>query len=367
MKKVLITGSLGYLGSALLPYLQAKGYQCIGYDTGFFRDALLYEPAPTDTVLKDVRDITEADLEGIDVVVHLAGISNDPLKELDAARVYGPTRVYSLNLAKLCKQKGIKFIFPSSCSVYGIGQSELLTELSPVHPQTPYSLNKLQIEEDLRSISDQNFSPIALRFATVFGPSPRLRFDLVLNMFAGMAVANGQLVLNSDGQAWRPNLYITDFCQAIWRAIELDYHQGELLILNVGDESNNRQVIELAKIVQATVPGCDLKFLSQNPELDQAGLIRDRKVKEVDTRTYRVSFAKIREVIPEFKCEWTVERGVADLVALLRKLPLTEEIFKRTGFYRLQQLEYLHEYQYLSDDLRWLKDRPLLPASISQI
>lgn len=367
MKKVLITGSLGYIGSVLVPYLQDKGYHCVGYDTGFFRDALLYAPASTDTVLKDVRDITGADLEGIDVVVHLAGISNDPLKGLDAARVYDPTLVYSLNLAKLCKQKGIKFIFPSSCSVYGVGQAKLLTEASLAHPQTPYSLNKLQVEEGLRSLSDQNFSPIALRFATVFGPSPRPRFDLVINMFAGMAVVDKQLVLNSDGQAWRPNVHILDVCQAFWRAIELDYHQGELLVLNVGDESNNRQIIELAKMVQATVPGCGLKFLAENPELDAAGLIRDRKVKGADTRTYQVSFAKIREVIPEFRCEWTVERGIGDLVTLLRKLPLTEEMFKRTGFYRLQQLEYLHSQQYLSDDLRWLKDRPPLPEQILSI
>lgn len=361
MKRVMITGSLGYIGSVLAPYLQAKGYQCIGYDTGFFRDALLYAPLPTDTILKDVRDISEADLDGIDVVVHLAGISNDPPKELDAAHVYDPTRAYSLSIARLCKQKGIKFIFASSCSVYGIGQSELLTETSPVHPQTPYSLNKLQIEGDLHFLSDQNFFPIALRFATVFGPSPRLRFDLVLNMFAGMAIANKQIILNSDGMAWRPNIHILDACQAIWRAIELDCHRDELLVLNVGDEANNLQIIQLAKIVQAAVPGCELKFLSENPELDKTGLIRDRKVKEgVDARTYRVSFAKVREVMPDFKCEWTVERGVADLVDLLRKLPLTEEVLKQTGFYRLQELEYLYNHQYLSDDLRWLKERPPL-------
>jgi len=361
MKRVLITGALGYIGSVLVPYLQARGYQCTGYDTGFFRDALLYTPPEAVTVLKDVRDITEEDLAGIDVVVHLAGISNDPLEKLDAARIYEPTRVYSLNLAKLCKKRGVRFIFASSCSVYGVGQAELLTETSPVNPQTPYSLNKLQIEEDLRSISGPDFSPIALRFATVFGLSPRLRFDVVVNMFTGMAATSKQIVLNSDGTAWRPNVHILDVCQAIKCAIDCNYKGKELLVLNVGDEVNNLQVIELAKIVQAAVPGCDLKFLTENPELDKEGLIRDRKIKQgADTRTYRVSFTKIRTVFPEFKCAWTVERGIKDMVDLFQKLPLTPEMFKRTGFYRLQALEYLHNNHYLSDDLRWLKDRPPL-------
>lgn len=357
MKRVLVTGSLGYLGSVLTKMLTDCSYNCIGYDTGFFKGSLLYPAPVTETVLRDVREITEADLKGIDVVVHLAGISNDPIGRLDASRMYDPTRVYSLTIANMCKKLGVRFVFASSCSVYGLGSDELLTETSPTHPQTAYSLNKLQIEEDLRSISDKDFSPIALRFATIFGASPRLRFDVVINMLTGMAVADGAIVLNSDGKSWRPNVHILDACQAIRRSIELDYRGGELLVLNVGADENNLQVIQIAKVIQNVVPGCELKFLVENPELDKEGLIRDRKVKDGggDTRTYKVSFDKIGKTLPGFKCEWSVEQGVKDMTAIFAKLSLNKEIFKRRGFYRLQELEYLHENGYLSDDLFWQK------------
>lgn len=359
MKRILVTGSLGYLGSVLTKSLVESGFDCIGYDTGFFKDCLLYPPPHTETIIRDARNITEADLKGIDVVVHLAGISNDPMGKLDAARIYDPTRTYSLTIAKLCKKLGVRFIFASSCSVYGLGGDDLLTELSATHPQTYYSLNKLQIEEDLRSISDKDFSPIALRFATVFGSSPRHRFDVVVNMLTGMAVANRTIVLNSDGMSWRPNLHILDVCQAVRRAIELDYRAGQLLVLNVGDDQNNLQVIQIAKIIQQVIPGCDLKFLTENPELDKEGLIRDRKVKGGgDTRTYKVSFKKIKETFPGFACEWTVEKGVKEMAALFEELHLDMAFFKRKGFYRLQELERLYESGCITDDLYWQTNKP---------
>ena len=359
MTRVLVTGSAGYIGSVLTDYLTQHDIECVGYDTGFFKPCLLYPPSSQATVPKDARDVTDADLDGIDAVVHLAGISNDPMGKLDAARTYDPTRAYSLEIANRCKQRGVRFIFASSCSVYGVGGDELLSETSPPNPQTGYSLNKLQIEQDLQGIADATFSPIALRFATVFGSSPRLRFDVVVNMLTGLATSTKTIVLNSDGRSWRPNVHILDACEAIRRAIELDYREAALLVLNVGDDSNNLEIIDIAKAVQAAVPGCTLRFLSENPELDKDGLIRDRKVKGgVDTRTYKVSFAAIKTAMPGFACQWTVERGVQEMAARFRDLPLDNELFKRRGFYRLQQLEYLHENGFLSDDLRWLKAPP---------
>ena len=322
----------------------------------------MYPPRATQVVNRDARHITEEDLRGVDAVVHLAGISNDPMGKLDAGAIYDPTRIYTLNIAEKCKKLGVRFIFASSCSVYGIGGKELLTESSPTNPQTFYSLNKQQIEDDLKSLSDERFSPIALRFATVFGSSPRIRFDVVINMLAGMALADGRIVLNSDGKAWRPNLHIQDACESIIRAIELAPQGGGLLVLNVGSDENNLQIIDIAGIIQRLVPGCELKFLSEEPDLDKEGLIRDRKVKQAgkDSRTYQVSFERIRDVFPGFSTKWNVERGVKEMIDRFIGLGLNHEIFKHRGFYRLQQLEYLLENGCLSSDLFWLKDESSL-------
>ena len=358
MERILITGSLGYFGSVLSNYLAENGYDCIGYDTGFFNNCVLYPPPQAKTVFKDVRDMTETDLEKIDVLVHLAGISNDPMKNLNAETVYDPTRLYSFEIAKLCKKLGIRFIFASSCSVYGLGGNELLKESSPTHPQTGYSLNKLQIEDDLRLISDKNFSPIALRFATIFGLSPRIRFDVVINMLVGMAVADGAIVLNSDGQAWRPNLHILDACEAVRCAIELKYDGEDLMVLNVGADENNLQVIRIAEMIQHLVPGSALKFLYDNPGLDKEGLICDRKIKKgSDTRTYKVSFENLNRIMPSFQFKWGVEKGIRSMVEMLNNLSFKTEAFKRKGFYRLQHLEHLYSNNLISDDLRWIANQ----------
>ena len=292
-------------------------YSIIGVDTCFFNEYSLLDKKLNSNfkLLKlDVRDLNEDHLRGVDVVVHLAGISNDPMCKMDSDKVYDPTRIYSRELAKTCKKLGIRFIFASSCSVYGIGKNDLLNEFSEVNPQTGYSLNKYQIETDLENLSDCNFSPIALRFATVFGPSPNMRFDLVINMLVGMAITRNKIILNSDGQSWRPNLHINDLCKAILKSIELRYEEDRLLVLNVGDESNNFKILDIAKLVQNALPKSELEFLSKNPDADVNNLIKDRKVNGKDTRTYKVSFSKIKTTLPSFKCEWSIERGIIDMI-----------------------------------------------------
>lgn len=354
--KVLITGSQSYIGSVLAPYLTSNNYQVTGIDTGFIKDCLLYPANDAKTIYKDVRDIVVEDLKGFDVVVYLAGISNDPFKNFNPAKVYDPVRKHTVNTAKMCKKLGIKFIFSSSCSVYGKGINRYSDETAAVFPQTPYSLNKTQIEQDLAKITDENFTPIIFRFATTFGLSPRMRFDLVINMFTAMAYTTGQIILNSDGKAWRPNVHVNDICKAIKFGIEYAPPTGQQVIINVGSTSQNFQILELAKIVQKEVPGCKISFINKTSSNINKELIRDRKIQDgVDSRNYKISFEKIKKIFPGFKCDWTVQKGVKTMLKKFKEIKLTKERSENIKYYRLQRLEFLIKNGYLSEDLFWIK------------
>lgn len=353
---ILVTGSLGYLGSRLTGTLMDAGYRVIGFDTGFFRDCTLYQPHEPKTILKDLRELHKDDLKGVDTVVHLAGISNDPMQSLRAEQVYDPTRVYTLRLAELCKSRGIRFIFPSSCSVYGMGQEGWLTEKSPTFPQTPYSLNKLQIEGDLQQIGDRSFCPIILRLATVYGLSPRIRFDVVVNMLTGMAFTTGNIVLNSDGKAWRPHIHIDDVCKVIKASVDLDGQAEGSLIINVGDTKETFQVVEVARMVQECVPGSKLTFLNRIPDKDsdQYALARDAKIRDgVDSRSYKVSFGLLSHWLPTFQCDHSVQQGVESMVRAFDEMGLTKEQFTDPRFYRLQELESLLKSGSINAKLFW--------------
>ena len=355
-KKILIVGSQGYLGSCLMGYLSRHGFQCKGVDTGFFKDGVLTHIANEDVVKKDARLIVKNDLKGYDGLILLAGISNDPFGNMSSEQIYDPTRDYALSIALMCKQLNIQFIYPSSCSVYGAANDGFLSEESKTNPQTPYSVNKLQVEEGLSVLADKNFSPIALRFGTVYGISPRIRFDVVINMLCGLALTTNKVTLNSNGKAWRPHLHIEDVCQSFLRCLEWTPNKGELIILNVGQNEDNYQVIDIARIIHTNVVSSELNYLDGTEDCDGNDLVKDRKIQDgVDTRSYKVSFDKIQETLPGFKCKWTVERGIKNLLDELKKINISKDIFNKREFYRLQQIEFLHQKHKIDDNLFWLK------------
>jgi len=357
-KKILISGCGGYLGSYLIPFLLEKEkYEIQGYDIGFFKECNLFKNKLfyDQIKFKDANDFNLSDIEKSDVVIHLAGISNDPLNKLTSETVYDPTRHYTLKIAKMCKSLNKKFIFASSCSVYGAAKTNnFLTETSPTSPQTGYSLNKLQIEEDLESIADSIFHPICLRFATVFGVSSRIRFDVVINMLVGMALTQGEIKLNSDGEAWRPHLYIEDACSAILHFINYNKKNNDKIsIINIGRNDNNLKIIDIAKIIQEMIPKTKIKFLNNSKENLKEQLFVDRKIKEGrDSRTYKVLFDQSENKFG-FKCKYTVKDGISRMIDDFNKLKFDNKMFKFKGFYRLQHLESLYEKNLIDNNLKW--------------
>lgn len=340
MKRILIIGHQGYLGSYLCPYLTNIGYDVSGIDIGYFEHGVVHPINDYTIAKKGAQFITKNELRGFDAVIQLAGISNDPVDKLDPDLFYKTCVTYTAQIASYCRDLGIKFIFPSSCSVYGISEDNL-DETSAVDPKTHYSKSKIDIEKELQLLSGPDFSPFALRLATVFGPSPRIRFDVVINMLSGMAAAKDQIILNSNGQAWRPHLFIEDACHAMERCLQWDYNEPELMILNVGRNDNNWKIIDVAQYLSKQFTNVPVSFLQQSDAQDS--LISDRKITDgIDVRNYQVAFDKIHKILPGFECKNSVPQGIEKLISWLKDYQINEAKFSQREFYRLQQMEFLH-------------------------
>jgi nucleoside-diphosphate-sugar epimerase len=271
--KILVTGTDGYIGSLLGSVLMDRGHEVVGIDTGFYRDGWLYNAVKQSPrwIRKDIRDITEKDLEGFDAVAHLAELSNDPLGKLNNDITYEINHVGSVELAKKCKAVGVsRFVYTSSCSVYGIGGDDFKTEESATDPQTAYAKCKVKVERDVSPLASDQFSPTFLRNATAYGPSPRMRFDIV----SGLAWTTKEIKMTSDGQPWRPLVHVLDICDAIACVLESPREKVHNQTFNVGATSDNYRVKEIAEIVAETFTGCALSFGTN----------------DADNRSYRVSF-----------------------------------------------------------------------------
>jgi len=341
--KVLITGTEGYIGSRLAPLLMARGHEIVGLDAGFYRDGWLYSDprqlalVPR-TIIKDLRHVEQKDFEGFDAVVHLAELSNDPLGENRPEITYQINHLGSVELARKAKAAGVRrFVYASSCSVYGIGTGDFLNETSPVNPQTAYAKCKVLVERDTKALADANFCVTYLRNATAYGASPRMRFDIVLNDLCALAWTTKRIAMTSDGSPWRPIVHIEDIATAIRCALDAptDAVNGE--IFNVGQDSENYRVREIAQIVADVFPGCELTT-------GKAG---------ADNRSYRVSFDKITTRLPGFSCSWNARLGAEELRSRFEQIEFNKETYEYRAFTRLKQIRYLSRTGQIDNDFFW--------------
>lgn len=338
--RVLVTGSLGYIGTVLVPMLLKEGHDVIGMDTDYYsRCTFTGAPVDVPTLKMDVRDAPNTAVRGVDAIIHLAGLSNDPLGDYNPNLTDDINFQASTRLAQLAKQAGVqRFLFASSCSNYGASGDQFLTEEAAFNPVTPYGVSKVRVEQELQNLADESFSPVFLRASTAYGLSPRIRFDLVVNNLTAWAFTTGRVYLKSDGTPWRPIVHVEDICRAYIAALQAPREAVHNQAFNVGTTTENYQIRELAQMVQEIVPGSQVDFATD------AG---------PDKRCYRVDCNKIARVLHGFKPQWTARRGVEQLYQAYKNIGLKLEDFEGPKFMRIAHIKKLIGEGLLDENLRW--------------
>jgi nucleoside-diphosphate-sugar epimerase len=339
-RPVLITGHRGYIGSVMVPHLLEEGYDVVGMDAGYFDDCTLVAAREDVPVIdKDIRDVLPADLRSLYGVIHLAALSNDPIGNLDAGWTEQINYRASVRLAEMARDADVRrFLFSSSCIMYGMSVEGLATEESPLDPQTEYARSKVRSERRISALASDSFSPTFLRNGTVYGLSPRMRFDTVFNSLIGAALTSGRVTVLSDGKPWRPVVHVQDVSRAFQAVLEAPLDTIHDQAFNTGAEALNHRVIDLAEIAVRTVPGADLEVLAQ-PDADQ--------------RTYRTDFGKFARTFPGFEFRWDPSAGAVEVYEAFKGVGLTAEDFKSPRFTRLKWLRHLLDSGRLDGELRW--------------
>jgi nucleoside-diphosphate-sugar epimerase len=339
-KRILITGHNGYIGSVMAPMFAQAGYEVVGLDTGFFDPCTLVpDTVRIPAIRKDIRDIEAADLRGFFGVIHLAALSNDPIGNLDEGWTRQINYEATVRLAEFAKAASVeRFLFSSSCIMYGMSEANVVTEESPLDPRTEYARSKVLAERAISALAAEGFSPSFLRNGTIYGLSPRMRFDTVLNDLVATAVTTGKVIVHSDGKPWRPVVHVQDVARAFMTVMEAPIAKVHNQAFNTGANELNHQIIELAEIAVQTVPGCELELRAQSG---------------ADQRTYKADFSKFARTFPDFKFNWNARTGAAELCRAFQGIHLSFANMQDKRFTRLNWLRHLLETEQLDAALRW--------------
>ena len=338
--RVLLTGNEGYIGTILIPWLWARNHDVIGLDSGLFRECTLRSAMrPVPTIRKDIRDVELGDLDGIDAVIHLAGLSNDPLGNLNPRLTFEINHEAAVRLAELAKRAGVgRFLYASTCSVYGAAGDDMLDESSAFNPVTPYAESKARSEIDLQRLADRTFCPVYLRAATAYGVSPLLRFDLAVNNLVAWAATTGRVFLKSLGTSWRPLVHIEDIALAYITLLHAPEEKVHNQAFNIGRTEENYRINDVAEIVRQGVPNTRIEFA---PDASP------------DLRNYRVSCDRIARELPEYRTHWTVAHGVEEVYQAIADTGLSSDHFEGPRYNRIAYLKQLLAQGRVGDDLRW--------------
>jgi nucleoside-diphosphate-sugar epimerase len=338
--RVLVTGHKGYIGTLMVPMLLGAGHEVVGVDSDLFRRST-FTPGIHDVpdVCFDLRDLERKHLDGFEAVIHLAGLSNDPLGDMNPQLTHDINHTASVRLAQLARDAGVsRFLYSSSCSSYGAAGEKLVDETAELSPITAYAVSKVRVEADVARLADDRFSPTFLRNATAYGVSPRLRFDLVLNNLVAWAATTGRVHIKSDGTPWRPIVHIEDISRAFLAALSAPREVIHNQALNVGHSEENYRIRDLAEIVREVVPGSRIEYAKDGSP---------------DARCYRVDFAKISRLLPEFKPRWNARRGAEELYSAYRKAGLSVADYEGPRFKRIDHLKQLMAEGRVDATLRW--------------